>query len=391
MGRSPEHRERSDSNARRTPLQTAETFAPRIADLADEIEKAKELPAALASDMADAGLFRLLVPRRFGGLEMDYPEYIRVVQTIARADGSVAWCVNQGCVWATNAAFLPPETAEEIWSDPRAAVANGPPVRAEAREVAGGHEISGEWMFSSGCRHATWLSAMAAVEGPPMGAGARIFFLPVGDAEIVDAWDVAGLRGTGSHRFRVDKLFVPAARSVATAAPPRETGPLYAISLGLKFACGFAAVALGVARGAVDFATDLATGKIRRYSNKLLKDEPWVQEQMGRAETLWHAADTFLHGTVSKVWTSVEANGAISPDGRIMLRMAGTHTIRQAAEVVDLAYNVCGTDGIFQDREIQRRFQDIHVITQHLQGRTAVYEYLGRHFLGFPFKPSSMS
>ncbi|MFQ5757862.1 MAG: acyl-CoA dehydrogenase family protein, partial [Acidiferrobacterales bacterium] len=219
----------------------------------------------------------------------------------------------------------------------------------------------------------------------------RIFFLPISDAEIVDAWDVAGLRGTGSHQFRIDKLFVPAARSASTSATSGEPGPLYAISLGLKFACGFASVALGVARGAVDFAEDLSTGKIRRFSDRLLKDEAWVQEQIGRAEALWYAADTFLHTTVETVWSSVKAHGAISADERIMLRMAATHTIRQAAEVVDLAYNVCGTDGIFRNREIQRRFQDIHVITQHAQGRTAVYEYLGRHFLGFPFKPSSMN
>ena len=374
----------------KTPLEVAEEFAPRIAALADEIEQTRELTPELAADMADAGLFRLLVPKQYGGLEMEYPEFIRVVQTIARADGSVAWCVNQGCIWATNAVFLPPATAKEIWSDPRAAVANGPPVWAKARVVDGGHEISGQWMFSSGCRHATWLSAMAAVEGPHMGPSGRVFFLPVADAEIVDSWDVAGLRGTGSHQFQVDKLFVPAARSAAQTKP-HISGPLYVTSLGLKFACGFASVALGVARGALDFTKDLATGKYRRFSDKLLKDEAWVQEQLGRAETLWHAADTFLHVTVGNVFESVTRNGAISPDERIMLRMAGTHTIRQAVEVVDLAYNVCGTDGIFQDREIQRRFQDIHVISQHVQGRTVVYEHLGRHFLGFPFKPNSMT
>lgn len=379
------------SDSGKTPLQLAEEFAPRIAALADEIEQAKELPPALAADMGDAGLFRLLVPKRYGGLEMAFPEFIRVVQTLARADGSVAWCVNQGCIWATNAAFLPPTTAKEIWSDPRAAVANGPPVWAEAREVDGGHEISGQWMFSSGCRHATWLSAMASVEGGHMGPQGRIFFLPIRDAEIVDAWDVAGLRGTGSHQFRVDKLFVPEARSAASTAESLVPGPLYFTSLGLKFACGFASVALGVARGALDFAKDLATGKYRRFSSKLLKDEAWVQEQIGRAETLWHAADTFLHVTVSDVWDSITAKRTISNDERVMLRMAGTHTIRQAVDVVDLAYNVCGTDGIFQDREIQRRFQDIHVISQHVQGRTVVYEFLGRHFLGHPFKPNSMT
>ncbi|MEJ2133115.1 MAG: acyl-CoA dehydrogenase family protein, partial [Gammaproteobacteria bacterium] len=351
------------SDSEKTPLQLAEEFAPRIAALADEIEQAKELPPALAADMGDAGLFRLLVPKRYGGVEMAFPEFIGVVQTLARADGSVAWCVNQGCIWATNAAFLPPTTAKEIWSDPRAAVANGPPVWAEAREVDGGHEISGQWMFSSGCRHATWLSAMASVEGGHMGPQGRIFFLPISDAEIVDAWDVAGLRGTGSHQFRVDKLFVPEARGAASTAESLVPGPLYFTSLGLKFACGFASVALGVARGALDFAKDLATGKHRRFSSKLLKDEAWVQEQIGRAETLWHAADTFLHVTVSDVWDSITAKRAISNDERVMLRMAGTHTIRQAVDVVDLAYNVCGTDGIFQDREIQRRFQDIHVIS----------------------------
>ena len=140
---------------------TLDTFVPRIAAAADAIDDARQLPPQLAAAMADAGLFRLLLPLDLEGSDTPYPAYLRAVQTIAQADASTAWCVNQGCVFATLERALSDGTRRAIWDDPRGVIANGPPIEAAAEPREGGHVLTGRWWFSSGLPHATWLAALA--------------------------------------------------------------------------------------------------------------------------------------------------------------------------------------------------------------------------------------
>ncbi len=366
-------------NGSQTPLARAQALKPAITAAADAVDAQRELPTALAGEMKALGLFRLLAPRSVGGEEMDWPAYLEVVRTVAYADGSVGWCFNQGAVFATTCCRAPAALAEEVWGDPRTVVANGPPQGAvEVRSVAGGVRLTGRWMFSSGCRHANWIAALSGGRGQPP----QLHLLPRDEVEFVDVWQVSGLRGTGSFSFRVRDLFVPEARTMRLDVPPREPGPVYVIPQGLLFAMGFGCVALGVARAGLDATIELCSDKRPRFGSRPLCEEPVIQQQVGKAEAKWRAAKALLHETASSVWESVSATGRISMAERIQLRMAGTHAIRQSAEVVDIAYNLSGSTAIFADRAIQRRFQDIHVITQQVQGREAHYETAGQFFLG---------
>jgi alkylation response protein AidB-like acyl-CoA dehydrogenase len=385
---SGEHVADSDRDKRVALATTLDDFVPRIAQAADAIDDAREIPPELAAAMADAGLFRLLLPADLDGSDTPYPAFVKAVQAIAEADGSTGWCVNQGNVWATYERGLPDETRHEIWDEPRAVIANGPPLEESAQPVDGGHILSGRWWFSSGSPHATWLAAQATdMSGAE--PEVRLFLLPKSDAELPDTWHVAGLRGTGSHEFRVHDLFVPLERSFPriAGAPAR---PLHAIPTSLLFAGGFAAVALGVARASLDFALDLAEDKAQRFERNPLRDQVWVQDRIGHAETRWRAANSFLHTTVAETWDSALVDWRLSDQELALLRMAATDAIRQAEEVVDLAYVVVGTDGIFQDRSFQRRYQDMKVITQHVQSRMTHYESLGKFFLGLGFNADSL-
>lgn len=373
------------------PLEAARKLAPQIRALADEIERQRELPTELTEAIADSALLRMLMPRSLGGNELDPPTYIRVIEEIARADGSTGWCVNQGSVFATNTAFLAPEVGRLIWgASPRSTVANGPSPTAEAIPVNGGYRVTGEWTFSSGCRHATWLAGFATImeNGQPRrhtdgSPAARYMLFPKEQAEIIDVWQVSGLRGTGSHNFAVRDLFVPSERTVWSYADPlRESSPLYLYPMVLLFACGFASVAIGVARTALDTVIELAGGKKPRGDHDPLRYQGTVQMQIGRAESIWRSARALLHETVREVWEEVSTNRAITLEQRIDLRMATTHAIRLAAEVVDIAYNTSGTTAIYTQHPLQRCFQDIHVITQHIQGRIAHYESIGQFALG---------
>jgi alkylation response protein AidB-like acyl-CoA dehydrogenase len=172
----------------RSPLDAARQLAPSIRAYADEIEETRELPRPLFEELADAGLFHLLVPRSLGGGQLDLPTYIRVIEEIGKADASTAWCINQGGVFATHAACLPPDVARLIWIDtPRAVVANTAEPSARAVPVDGGYRVSGRMGFSTGCRHACWLAARGRIleEGQ---TEICFFLVPVGEAEILDTW-----------------------------------------------------------------------------------------------------------------------------------------------------------------------------------------------------------
>ena len=362
-----------------TPLARAESIAPKIAAAADEIDAGRELPAAIADEMKALGMFRLLLPRSVGGEEMEWPAYLETVRAIAYADGSAGWCFNQGTVFATTCCRAPLELAQEVWSNPGTVVANGPPQGAvDSKPVSGGHRLSGQWMFSSGCRHADWVAALVANRGqPPV-----LHLMPREDVEFVDVWQVKGLRGTGSFSFRAEDAFVPESRTMRLDVPPREPGPLYVIPQALLFACGFGCVALGVSRAGLDATIELCSDKRPRFGSKPLCEDPVIQRQIGQAEAKWRAAKALLVDATAEVWRSVAASGRITMQERIALRMAGTHAIRQSAEVVDIAYNLSGSTSIFANTAIQRRFQDAHVITQQIQGREAHYETAGQFFLG---------
>ncbi len=355
----------------------------QLADAGDDIESARAIPAVLVAQLKQRQLFSLLLSSELGGPEMDYPDYLRVVQAVASVDGSTGWCVNQGSVLATLGRLFAPTAGSAVFATHGASIANGPPVSAEMHREQGGYRVTGHWQFSSGINHAEWLGGVAPLKVDGKTEKVLWAFFPREQAEISDSWHTGGLRGTGSHEFRVDNLFVPA--EFAIEATTAATGPaLYQIPMNLLFACGFACVGLGVSRAALDFAIKRARSKIKRFDREALAASLDVQSQVGRAEALWRSADSFLHTSVASVWSRLQAGNNITEADRITLRVAGTHVIRQSMDVTDMAYTICSTDSIFTANAIQRRFQDMHVITQHLQGRPEIYSVVGRHVLGLP-------
>ena len=215
-------------------------------------------------------------------------------------------------------------------------------------------------------------------------------YFPKSAAVFHDNWQVAGLKGTGSLEFSVADLPVEGEWLTNFRKPPLDAGALYRIPIALVFAVSFGSVALGVARAGMDAAIDLARGKVPGYSATTLRDDPDMQQLVGQAEMRWHAARAYLQHTVERIWDALAGQEEILPAQRIDLRMAGTHAIAEAVSVLDLAYRVAGSSAIYQDNPLQRRFQDMHVISQHVQGRPSHYGVVGRYFLGHPFRPGPM-
>src|SRR5881296_2798778 len=372
-----------------SPVDAAGKLVPLIRSCADQIDAARELPRSLFEALADAGMFHLAFPRSLGGAELDLPTYVEVIEEIGKADASTGWIVNQNSIFATYAARMPRDVARAIWVDtPRAVVANTPAATAKAIVVPGGYRVTGRQGFSTGCRHAAWVAAHAQIiengqvrmEG--VAPEARYMFVPVAEAELLDTWHTRGMRGTGTHHFAVNDVFVPTERTVLSqTAPLIEDAPLYRIPRTLLFASGDAAVAFGMARTCLETFGELAGAKTPRAMQGLLRDQAMVQMTVGQAEAALRSGRAFLLEAVREIWAA-STSGTLALEQRANLRLAATHGIRLAAQIIDSIYNASGATAAYEDHLIQRHFQDIHVITQHLQGRLAHYELIGRYWLG---------
>jgi alkylation response protein AidB-like acyl-CoA dehydrogenase len=369
---------------------TANELAEKVAANADQIDIDRQIPTGLTNELADKGFFRLLLPKSLGGAQLAHLDFLKILEIFAAEDGSTGWCINQNNVFSTNSLRMPQGIAETIYAESRAVVTNGPPdSSARAVPCDGGYKLSGRWNFSSGITHASWIAALAPVlpadQEPStvfVRESGRVMLIPKNDVKFVDFWPVHGLRGTASFSFEVEDLFIPEERTYSPTNQPREDGPVYGIPITLLFASGFSTVALGIAQASLGTAIDLAEIKIPGRASKLLQDEPTTQRIIGEAQAIWHSAKSFLRDAHASVWESAAANKPLTAEQRIKLRLAATFGIRKSKEIVEIAYELCGSNAILDTNPIQRQFQDIHVVSQHIQGRATHFETAGQFFMG---------
>ena len=373
-------------------LERARALVPLLERCAEAVEAERRLTPALLDGLHDAALFRLLLPRMLDGGEVDPVTFVAVVEEIAKGDGSAAWCLCQAGGCAMTAAYLSPEVARDVFADRRAVLAWGPGPDARAVAVDCGYRVTGTWSFASGCRHATWLGGhcpIVTADGAPRRRGdgrreERTMLFPAASAELVDVWHVSGLRGTGSDAFTVTDLFVPHAYSVSRDDPAerRHPGPLYCFPAGSLYASGFAGVALGLARAMLDAFVELAREKTPRGGHRTLRDNHVVQSQVAQAEARLRSARMFLLGSLGEIWGEVGRSGTLTMEQRMTIRLAATYAIHQARDVADAAYAAAGSSAIFTAGAFERRFRDIHAVTQQLQGRQSHFETVGQFLLG---------
>ncbi|HUB96908.1 MAG TPA: acyl-CoA dehydrogenase family protein [Stellaceae bacterium] len=379
-------------------LDRVRALTPLIAASAAEIERERRLPAALVAAMKAADLFRMLLPRSLGGAELDPVRFAAVIEAIAKTDASTAWVLCQTSVAAMIAARLDPAAAREMFPDPGSIVAWGPSTGARAVIVSGGYRVSGSFAFASGCWYASWLGGDCAVcdpDGTPRRAAdgrpvTRRVLFPSASAQMRDVWHVIGLKGTGSDGYVVTDLFVPDRFTVSRIDDPadrRDLGHLYAVSLYSMFALGFAALALGIARGLIDSFIELAKEKTPRGFRHSLRDDGPTQLEAGLAEARLRAARMYLMGTIAEVWDEAQRANEVSLERRIGIRLAATHAIREAKDVADAAYDAAGTTAVFNANPFERRFRDIHTLAQQLQGRRSHYQTVGQYLFGVDFEP----
>jgi indole-3-acetate monooxygenase len=365
-------------------LERARAFVPQLAAAAPEIERQRELPEAVVAAMVERDFFRMLLPRSIGGTELSPGPYVRVVEEIAKGDASAAWCLNQGAGCSMTAAYLDPAAAKEVFGGPRGILAWGPGP-GSARIVEGGYRVTATWSFASGSHNATWLGSHVPIYDENGGSPViRTPIFPKSCAEMTDIWHVIGLRGTGSDKYSVTALFVPATYVAARDddSTRREDGLLYRFSSLQLYASGFAGVAMGIAGSALDAFIELARDKVPFRGKSTLRDNNVVQTQIAQAEARLRSARAFLYQSLEEITAEVERAGHITLDQRMVIRLASTFAIHQSMSVVDMAYHAAGSTAIFEENPFERRFRDIHTVSQQLQGRQVHFETVGQYLLG---------
>jgi alkylation response protein AidB-like acyl-CoA dehydrogenase len=369
------------SDATRNLLDAVERIRPIIANHARHAEENRQLSTEAYDAMQRAGLFAMLAPKAYGGLELHPVETMRVWEAVARIDGAAAWNLVMNQAIAAYAAWLPAEGAREIFRDGPATVAGALHPPQPARRVDGGWRVTGQVPFASGCHNAKWLG-MPAVEmdgdqprvdaatGRPTPFGV---FFPREEATILDTWHTLGMRGTGSADIAVKDLFVPD-RRIAPVAPlkdpaPGFEGPLFRMWPWTAI-LGEATVSVGVAASAVDTAVHLCKTKTAAYNVTPVREQQLPQFQMGKAKARVEASRDTLYRAAEAGYDDVASSGALlSVDAKIRLQLAVAFAAEACAEAIRFVNDAIGTSSIRLGQPFERYFRDAHVLVQHARRR----------------------
>lgn len=373
-------------------LETAQRLVPAIRAAGERIEDARRLPPDIVEQLRDAGLFHLVVPESYGGVEADPMTASRCVEEISAADGSAGWCVMLAMQAGLYGGFVSPEIAEGIF---RPADGRGPGVLAGAARpighavpAEGGYRISGRWPFASGSSHATHFSGEALLyeggsEAPTKNEDGTdrvvAFFVPREEVTVHDVWNTTGLRGTASNDFEITDVFVPQ-EHVFDFSTPRHEWALFRCPALIFMNHG--AQALGLGRAALEAAREVFVGK-RGWGGVPLQEVGRVQETFAMATARFEAAHTYYYAAGQELWRdAVESGGEGDPVLRATARLAANHAVTESLGVVDLLYRACATSAIQRSNRLDRVFRDIHTAAAHVMVGPLVYEAAGRVLLG---------
>ena len=372
-----------------SPPELARGFLAELRERAPEIERARRLPRDLSDRFAAAGFYRLCVPACYGGFECAPAEAMETIETLARADGASAWCVFIGATSGSVLALLPEASARAIFATPTTLLSGVFAPRGTATAVDGGFRVEGQWAWGSGTQNADWILAGCQIvrEGKPelLRSGtprSRILVVPASQVEFLDTWYVSGLAGSGSTDFAIHDVFVPETHVAGIGIDRPLARPLYAFPQVGLLAMGIGAVALGLARAAIDELVELAGGKTPTACARTLAARPAAQTEVSLAEVALRSARAYYYEAIGAAWDAATREGAITVEHRRDIRLATTHATQASAVAVDRMYTLAGGSSVYQRSPLQRIFRDVHVATQHMMVSPSTFELTGRLLLG---------
>lgn len=365
-------------NAATPYLDALADMAPLVAAEAERAEREARTTAPVAERIVDAGLYRLYLPRSIGAPELDVPSALEVFEAASRIDGSFGWAVTIGSGGGLFAGALEPATAAEIFGPKDALIAGSGKPGGAAKPVDSGYLAGGRWNFASGAHHATFFTANCFLEGersPDNGEPViRAMAFPASEVEIVETWEPAGMRGTGSHDFRVESSLVPLRRTFDVFGDwAFERGPLYRYPFNHHAETSFSAVALGIGRHAIDEFLALAS-RPSLYTGDPLGDRQGARVRLGEAEALVSAARAWFFEIARSSWDTVVEGDALKDGDASRVSLASIHAANSAARAATLLFEAGGSASLDAGSPLARAWRDVHALTKHVAVSPLGYE-----------------
>ena len=372
------------------PLQAAQSLRETILEHRRETEEARRLAPQIVEGLIETGLCRLVVPASLGGYEADPVTFVRTLEELAGAEASVAWIAWNNALPCFSMRYLSDTVRTELFSDTSWLLANSTRPSGKAIVADGGFRVSGRWSLVSGCELAHWIPVMGVITedgGPRLLAPGipemRMAYVPKGSYEILDTWDVGGLRGTGSHDIVVNDIFVPAEKTFSFLDSAQLDSPLARVPFGATMAAGCAAICLGMAQAALDTLLDLASTKHQVDLGPGLRDRSTVQTLVATTMAEIDAARVLLHTTLDDVWTHCEQGTPVTPEQQARVWRSALHAADRSKCMLTAVFEAAGTSALYVDCPIERLHRDIHTVTQHVILAPMWLVEAGRISLGF--------
>jgi indole-3-acetate monooxygenase len=375
-------------------VRAAAALQPVIREHLDEINREQRLPKALVEKFHAAGFYNMTIPRELGGLQVDPLTYLRVVELLAEAAGSVGWNLCNNSIAQLVTLGLPDEGVQELYAERPDTPIAGTAVMGGGRAVAvdGGYRVTGRWPFGTGCQEASWmLGSFQIFDGdkprrsPDSNSSHWRGIFKRSEARIVDgSWDVAGLRATGSFDWTVEDVFLPERRTMVHAGIPldnqwsRWSGISYALPAQAWVGPHHSAVITGICRAGINAMIELAGAKTPRGRSERLCDNPQVQDAIGRADSILNAGRAYRTAMVTEVWNTVAAGEETTLEQRARCRMAAANAADSARTAMDLVYRQGGSTSYKRESRLAECWRDLHVVGQAVTVMPEWYPIGGR-------------
>jgi len=364
----------------------------------DEIENGQRVPRPLFEQLREAGFYRMVIPRSLGGLQVDPLTYLRVVELLAEAAGSIGWNIANNGIGQLVTLGLPDDGVQEVHGQGTPSVMAGTAVQGggQAIPVEGGYRVTGRWTFGSGCMESSWMLGSFQIldNGEPRRKpdGGSLYWrgvFPRSEATVIPgSWDVAGLRGTGSFDWKVEDVFLPERRTCPHVGIPldnqwsRWPGLTYALPSQCWVGPHHSAVICGIARAGIDALVALAIEKMPRGRDFRLCDNPQVQDAVGRADAILNAGRVYRSAMIAEIWNTIASGAETTLEQRARCRLASTHAADSAREAMDLMYRLGGSTSFKRETRLAECWRDLHVVGQTVTIGAEWYPIAGRALLG---------
>ena len=373
----------------------ARAMAPRLAERARAAEDAGLVPRVTIDEMQEAGFFKVLQPKRWGGYEMDPRVFYEVQMALAEGCMATAWIYGVVGVHNWQIPLFPEQAQIDVWGkDPTTLTASTYMPTGKAEPVEGGYRFSGRWSWSSGSQHCEWI-LLGGLLPKKDGSGALehcTFLLPKADFEIVNNFDVLGLRATGSHDIQVTDAFVPTHRTHRTNDHSDEgclgravnPGWLYRIPFTQVFQRAVSTACLGATDGAVNSFRQRAASFVGKHGAKTAED---VNAQLAVSEAMMTTDQLklVLHRNFQRIVDCAKSGEKMPVEERLMQRAQAAQVPKLCAEAVNEIMRACAAGGVFKSNPIERTFRDLHVARGHIANNTDTYARShGAVMLGLP-------